>query len=461
MILALVALLVMQAATPEKPEALRNFERARSELRTGRITCVVTGGPHIVGMPVVQYTMEMAKSGELLYSYDGDLEGVWGRDEFGYPMLVGRTQVLVERDVAWCKSTFDLSGLVAPRATWRRRSLPGVYPGEKVDLRAIGMVPDWDSLAGENAGSVLSNTLKDCSGYSVKQEGSIHHVTVHYPDERVMVYEIDEAQGWNATRISGYRAGREWECVIDLRERDGIWFPETTTVYVDGVPRTECVITHASFNSPGDPAGWGPADIGFEVGTFVSFLGQPPGGKGNVWDGQRAVPYEEFRKLVESGKVKLGPTQILMRAGNYEQPGMDVVQRLRSSPGVLEAFMGAWEFYVITFCERHRLNAEQTQKAYRCLRQAQERGYQYMSRNRERFQHLQKKRDSGKLSPEQVQEEFLKLRKPIDDIFENQLKPCLEKIPTPKQRKEAERRKKERHEKLEVRPPAPVKSGQP
>lgn len=86
------------------------------------------------------------------------------------------------------------------------------------------------------------------------------------------------------------------------------------------------------------------------------------------------------------------------------------------------------------FITRYRLDAGQRESALRCLRRAQEAANQYLTRKRQEFEALEEKRDAGKLTAKQTQEQFAKLRRPVDDLFEDQLKPCLEKIPTRRQK---------------------------
>jgi hypothetical protein len=427
--LFLPVLVALCQETPAMPQALVSFERARAQLRTGTVPCLVTGGPGRVNMPAVQYTTRIAKNGDAWYSYDGDSEGVFDRDDQGYPIMVGATNVVVHDDTAYSKNTFSFGAVVAPRSTWPLGMLPGLS-SPKVDLRMIGMAPDWGGMVGQDASSVLSQVTQGCTGYSEEVEGTVHHITVLYPDERRIVYDVDVAKGWNATRISGFEPGGTWECSIELRDQQGTWFPTRALLSLDGEPRTEWIVTQAAFNQPDDAAGWGPADVGFEVGTEVRVQGRPMDGKPLFWDGSKAVSREEIKKRLDSGELQPGPTLQAAREGHYRQPGSERLEKLKTSAGVLVAFMGRWEFYVITFCDDRHLNRDQVARAYKCLRRAQERAEQILNRTRPRIEDLQKRRDAGKLSSADAQAEFRKLRAPIDEVFEKDLKPCLEKIPT-------------------------------
>lgn len=332
MMLMIIVLFAAQQGGAARPQALVNFERARSQLCTGRSMCVVTGGPRVAGMPAQQFGMQMGEDGDLLYTYYGDLEGVFARDEYGYPFAAGGAATLVQHDLIWYKATHAFSGTIVPRSVYRWQMTASCW-GTRVDLRTIGMAPTWDSLEGQDVASVLSNATRGCTGYSTEREGSVHRVTVNYPDNRTMVYEIDEAKGWKATRITGTNTRSAWECVIQLRENRGTWFPEMVTLCQNGEIRTEWIVTDASFNSPDDPQGWGPGDIGFEVGMLVGIRGEDhrltasPDGKGSYWDGQKPAPCDEVFSRINSGELEPGPTLKRMRAlkGDYRPPGTELL----------------------------------------------------------------------------------------------------------------------------------------
>jgi hypothetical protein len=457
-----IALLVGQGSAP-KPEAFVKFERARSQLRTARIACTVTGGLRLVGMPVRCLRLEMAKNGDVLWAYDGDLEGVLARDEFGYPVDVGSRQTLVQDGTAYRKDSLDFGGSLAPPGTWDRR---GNMPDcdMSVDLRTIGMAGSWDSLEGQEIDTVLAQATKDCAEFSVAREGSIHCVTAHWPNGREVTYEIDESKGWNASRIRGTGTGGTWECVIQLEQFGKTWFPRMVTLSRNGEMQTEWLVTRASFNAPDDPEGFTLDELGFEVGMQVGVRGRPPGPEALFWDGEKPVPDSEIRRRLDSGELQPGPTlkrmwEAIDHQREYRSAGADLLDRLRTSPRVLESFISRWEYYVAMFCQKYQLEEEQRSKAYRALRRAQEGANQYLSKSREKIELLLKKRDAGEVSAEQANNEFTKLRAPVDDIFEKQLKPGLAELPTHKQREAAEERDKQNPSRAthepQNRPPKP------
>ena len=105
-----------------------------------------------------------------------------------------------------------------------------------------------------------------------------------------------------------------------------------------------------------------------------------------------------------------------------------------------------WETHTRQFIEKYKLNDEQAQKANSILRDCQEQGRRHMTKNKSRFETIDqklkdlktadKKQRSAKMSA--LNDQQKKLREPVDRIYEKQLKPRLEKLPTRAQSKAAE-----------------------
>ena len=107
-----------------------------------------------------------------------------------------------------------------------------------------------------------------------------------------------------------------------------------------------------------------------------------------------------------------------------------------------------WEAYTRRFIARYRLNDEQTERALAILRDCQKQGNQYLQRRRAEFEKLETRQKAAQQSQKKgtakelaaIQTELKKLRQAIDEIFEKQLKPRLDKLPTRAQRQAAEER---------------------
>ncbi len=107
-------------------------------------------------------------------------------------------------------------------------------------------------------------------------------------------------------------------------------------------------------------------------------------------------------------------------------------------------FESQWEAYVREFIQRYQLNDEQAQRAQSILKDCQEQGNSYMAKRKADLEELDKKvqtlteankaKELGELNQRRA-----KLLEPIGRIFEQQLKPRLEKLPTPAQKQAAEK----------------------
>jgi hypothetical protein len=101
--------------------------------------------------------------------------------------------------------------------------------------------------------------------------------------------------------------------------------------------------------------------------------------------------------------------------------------------------MAAWERYVAEFIQQHSLNPDQTQKAQTILRSCQEEGQNYLNRRRSDFAKAQRAIESARQSGDgkglgRAAEQLRELRKPMDAIFEERLKPRLDGLLTAAQR---------------------------
>lgn len=102
---------------------------------------------------------------------------------------------------------------------------------------------------------------------------------------------------------------------------------------------------------------------------------------------------------------------------------------------------GMWERYTRAFIRRYQLDDGQEQRAWAILRNCQARGRRYLETHRARFDALEQRAvalgvASAAKGPEAaaIRREAGRLQQPIDDIFERELKPRLERLLTRAQR---------------------------
>ena len=107
-----------------------------------------------------------------------------------------------------------------------------------------------------------------------------------------------------------------------------------------------------------------------------------------------------------------------------------------------------WEAYVRQFIEKYKLDADQQDRAYKILRSCQEQANSYMRSHADELDRLERRAQELQAAPNKSKDvgkevadlntARTKLLEPIGQIFEKQLKPRLEKLPTRAQRDAAE-----------------------
>jgi hypothetical protein len=114
-------------------------------------------------------------------------------------------------------------------------------------------------------------------------------------------------------------------------------------------------------------------------------------------------------------------------------------------------FESEWEQYTRQFIEKYQLNDEQTQKALDILKNCQSQGERYLRSKESQLSALEARSQAAAQNPgkdgkspgrgdeqNKIQQERQKLFEPLTSIFEKQLKPRLDRLPTRAQRKAAE-----------------------
>ncbi len=108
---------------------------------------------------------------------------------------------------------------------------------------------------------------------------------------------------------------------------------------------------------------------------------------------------------------------------------------------------GKWEQYVRDFIDRYQLDADQQGRAYRVLRNCQDQAERMLRSRQPTIDRLDRQAEGLRGQNDQASRQQLekitakraRLVEPLDAIFEKQLKPRLEQIPTRAQREAAEK----------------------
>jgi len=178
-------------------------------------------------------------------------------------------------------------------------------------------------------------------------------------------------------------------------------------------------------------------------------------------------PPQEVRQLPDRRSAAPGATSPAAPIG----PGAAAA---RQPPTVYPAGvdpLSQWEAYVRDFIQRYQLDEAQTARANAILKECQEAANRLIERRKAEFERIDKQLQELSQSPSpdkikqltELNERRNKLLEPINEIFEKQLKPRLEKLPTRAQKQAAEQSGRPGPNKspTPARPPTPLPRPQP
>lgn len=293
----------------------------------------------------------------------------------------------------------------------------GHQPGEAVDLVVRDAADGREirfadvPMSKQNRTAVWQRNVKD--------------PTVNPP--RPAAGEIAPSQGDPWARLSPFTAVR-WNGDDPEVELDGRWYALDA---IDGIP-TDHILEHCAVQFPGRERKRFSEDL-VEV---LSGMGHAPGGTVSLRlaDLETGSPVERPAAAMTAenrGRVRdanRAAEKQPENAGEAAPPVARIDARAADATS-REQIESEWERYTREFIARYKLDQKQTTIAERLLRRCQSRGNDYVTRRRAAFQEAGRSGDAERLDA---------LRAPIGEIFEKQLKPGLDRIPTRAQRAAAE-----------------------
>lgn len=439
-------------AVEEKPLPLRALEEGRRAIRSG----VVEWSVRVPSDPDNdrKYVSRFAKNGDMIFEDRGDSSGrtLHLLDErpgdFRLPQLFLRNSTGV-----WHHQETGLQAKwYAPNAVDQFLLRSYVQ-----DPRMVGIVPSAHSMQmGIGFAALWEESTFSEMEWEQSREGDRHVIRGAAPSGATAIWEIDAGRGWNVERAEVVDAGGvKHEVRCTLRKYGQVWLPEKTEYFRAGELTKTIVIRSANLNQDSDPQEFTPLDLGLEPGMEVSGVDETrkprPWSK---WNGEAAVPAAEWYEDLKAGRRQWGPTMAeVIRTGKWDSPYLtdedraarDLAEMKLNQKVDIQRHEGLWARYVRDFIRRYELSDEQAQRAHSILADCQQRAKQLLRRDESKLTQianaLQNARSAG--NPEQVkrQTELLdEALRPIDEIFENTLKPKLDKLPTREQRRKAEGR---------------------
>lgn len=443
----------------DRPKAMEMMEQARAAMISGTVEWIVTDSERTPGR-TIRYINRYAANGDRVTEHRGDQDGWVGWNPQENKPVNKFPKLFLQNG----KGVFQTTE-TGPTVTWwlPKAELPdGEYQPppdafDWMDIRSIGMVHELSTNSAQGSESLWAppsfrideRTPPEIEWSESRQTGK-HIVSCRRSDGVEIVWTIDPERGWNAERViaTDKHASVTFEVRSDLRKYGDTWFAEKVEFLVDGKPRKAIKVIEASFNQPDDEPRFDFAWLRKEPGTNLSFCNAPNPDGIQRWDGEAIVSSKEWREAVLSGRKQSGPTFQAIKRGEPPSGPYITETEIRAwerwHPRGVSNRLSAWEKYVSEFIERHACDDEQTQKAAAILAQCQEQGRAYLSKKEKYFHNLQTKTQAARARGDRdeqkvLDERYAELRKPIDDIFEEQLKPRLDKLLTRAQREQASR----------------------
>lgn len=436
-------------ASDQRPNALLKMAQSRARFTAGRVILSEEEWYQYNGreMRAFQHATSIFGVSGRIYVLRGDDQGVLVRDSEGKPPPAGGE---------W---TNPVHFLLQGGRLWQHEEQ--LSYGELFDPNSPNTrVPDVRTY-GIAAGMMYGN-LEEClygkrpvpCTYRESREGALWIVQANEP-ERVRTWWIDPQRGWNPVRVRVELTSGGWrEARMVLKQFGDTWFPEKidhfSSDWKDGaVPKRTIRVYEAEFNAPGQPTELTPADIGITEGMSIwlkdTFLQKSE--LGRYQNGQFVPTTRYYLEQLQRGA---GDIQVIAPEANQS------IGQLRR----LDVLLSDWERYVYEFIQRYTLDDAQRERALSVLHECQTLARKYLARRDEELAEIAADLEGltvaardvtvkdGKrieVAPDpqraeraqRVDERLRDFMKPLDEIFENRLKPRLEKLPTKKQREAA------------------------
>lgn len=444
-VLSLTCLATGVAFAQPRPPALVSLEENRREIRTAQIEWSIEAPKltQIEGMKQgagKKFMTTRLAEAEVVQVQRGDSDGVIIRGPDGAPSPVDQRPLQylsVDADL-WQNQAGSISATLRPQGSGYRppdlRSL-GVSPF--FDANGLDMVLWFDGTGGPAAREYTEST-----------DDGLHIVSAKTAYGKT-TWWLDPQKGWNPVRVAAYDdKGIVMESRTTYSKVDDVWFPKTAALfsrdYKDGKEAAELITVHSvAVNRPDQPTRLGPQDIGVEAGVSVTKYGadfKPVGSF--MFDGQSLVPVEEYSRRVKSGELKISQRVLSEEARLLELPQNAAAKRVTG-----EGNIDPWYRYTSLVIERFAFDADQIQKARLICDDCQQRRNAYLQAKADQLDAAQaavavarRAEPLNQSDVEKADQRLLELLSPVTQIFEKELKPRLDKLPTRSQRAATESR---------------------
>jgi len=431
----------MVCAQQERPRALERAAQARQGIVTARLDWA--GERQRAGERRLHRTTRIGGNSALT-TVHGDDDGVVVVRHDGAPSPLNQNPYcyLIDDGQTWEYQQESVEAELQPKA------LHAYCP----DLRSAGFspFPDWRSVD-EVVWTDKPNAPP--TEWEERVEDGLH-VVIAKRVLGVFTWWIDPERGWQPVRTTfADQEGIAWESRSELEQVDGVWFPRSV-VFLEraqegGLRLAETVaVERCLLNDPSLPLRLTPKDLGLDAGFNILAYDEAGEERSLKFDGEKAVSLEEYAERFKKGEIKKGPRFARLMAGLRQdaairkQRGVERPPGARIAPDDYEAlttpenYRSLWQLYTLSFIRKHKLDADQVQKAWithdDCVQRAQRLAAAADRR-------LAAARDPNGETPQRAAVEiYAKLVDDICDVFYAQLKPRLEQTLTREQKQQNE-----------------------
>lgn len=286
--------------------------------------------------------------------------------------------------------------------------------------------------------------------YQEANRNGTAEVTAEWPDGARARWRLLPDKNCFVEHAELVNGGLRLELRCEPSRYSGIWFPAKAEFRVDGELVETYTVVEARFNEPDDPATLTGADIGLEPGyNIVPKNFNPPASARSsslVWDGEDAIETDAFYARVRAGELEQGPTMRRFRRGEsspYATQEQRQARRMRRLEAALlydpYAMLTDWDQCVHDLCRGFALDAEQRERAFQILKDCKDQASRYLASHKAKLESSaaalrNARKNGGWAQLQNLQGELKELMAPVEDLFENRLKPRLDTIPTAAQR---------------------------
>jgi len=442
----LVAIAITQVALRDTmPDSLRNMLASRKSIQHARIDWSIanTFDRYTLGLPT-HYRSLLAGSDMGVIS-EGDDFGVSAFNESGDPIPRMRTAEMRNESGTWTLQTDLFFGkLVRTDAT----------PQPMQDVRAVGLLPTPVTFI---ALDELLAKYPDTAGttcFSERRVNGMFEVEGSTVSQRLKIrWTIDPKKDWSPVRVQLIKDQLVLnDCETDYEYVNGIWFPKAARYYgMDGSLVTEIRVNDAKIEGVDLPRELSAEHIGFCTGVQVTAFDREDDDESQsdyyFVEGRDLVLAPDFLRMIKQNEVHpdLRCIEFVERMRNRDpeataKPMPTLNSRIAFNPSTRPATLrqgrvrhrsdDLWERYVAAFIRHFSLDAEQTQKAQLILRECVDRREPLLRDRRRELASMLDRAMATESVDRTVSELLARFLEPIDRIFEEQLKPRLDRLPS-------------------------------